>query len=169
MDILLFEYINGFAFKCLWLDEAGIFLAEYLPYVLVAVLFVFLIKNLKKYFSWVAMSFLSAGLAYAIARIIRLFWLRPRPFVVGPVNLLLDHIHSGAWPSMHASFFFALSTIVFFYNKTLGSIFLIASVLIGLSRIFVGVHWPADILAGAGIGILCAILIKKLQRGRASL
>ncbi|MCX6719619.1 MAG: phosphatase PAP2 family protein, partial [Candidatus Staskawiczbacteria bacterium] len=64
----------------------------------------------------------------------------------------------------HASFYFALSTIVYYYNKKLGIFFYVCSIFIVLSRIFAGVHWPSDILAGAILGVLIGWALNKLFR-----
>jgi undecaprenyl-diphosphatase len=67
-------------------------------------------------------------------------------------------------PSGHATLFFALSAVIYFYNKKLGIFCFISSTLIVLARVFGGIHWPSDVLAGAIIGILSGWLINKLFR-----
>ena len=47
-------------------------------------------------------------------------------------------------------------------NKKLGKWSLGMALLIGLGRIFVGIHWPLDIIAGAAIGLGSAFLIRKI-------
>lgn len=163
MDQIIFQYLNSFALKYLWLDAAAIFFAKYFGWVLIGVLILFLIKNFKKYWKMTAAALISAILArFVITEIIRWLWYRPRPFAIGEVNLLLTHRLTGSFPSGHAAFFFALSLIVYFYNKKAGILFLIASALIGISRVFAGIHWPSDILAGAAVGLFSAWLIQKL-------
>ena len=56
----------------------------------------------------------------------------------------------------------ALATAVCFYNKKLGYWFLGASILMGLARIFAGVHYPVDVLAGAVIGALAAWAVQMI-------
>ena len=174
MDFYLFQQINQFAGRWNYLDFLGIFLAKYFGYVLVFCLLIFLLVKFKKYWKMVFQALLSAILArFVIIEFIRWLWQRPRPFLGNNINLLLTS-DKPAFPSGHAAFFFALSTIVFlFFEKIyprpkfwwgVGILFFIASFLICLSRIFVGLHWPADILAGAGIGILIACLIHKISK-----
>lgn len=163
MDFLIFQKINSFVGKSVCLDSLGIFFAEYLGYFLIGILILFLLKDSKKYWSMVAKALVAAILArFVITEIIRFFWQRARPFIENQVNLLLFHDTTGSFPSGHAAFYFALSTIVYFYNKKAGAFFLIASFLIGISRIFTGVHWPSDILVGAIIGIFSGWLIIKI-------
>lgn len=159
-DILLFQKINQFAGKWLWLDTLAIFFAEYFSYILIFCLLLFLIKNFKKYWLMVVECLVSALLArFFIVDIIRLIFPRNRPFVENEINLLIPHLNSSSFPSGHAAFYFALSTIVYFYNKKTGILFFLASFLISISRIFSGLHWPSDILAGFIVGIFSGWLI----------
>ncbi len=169
MNHLIFQQINNLALKYLWLDEIAIFCAQYLGYILVGVLFVFLLKDFRKYYRVAGEALVSVILArLVIVEIIRFIWYQPRPFVANQVNLLLPHVSSASFPSGHAAFFFALSTLIYFNNKKTGILLLSASFLIGISRIFCGLHWPSDILAGALIGIFSALVIKKISRSRTS-
>jgi len=161
MDLYLFQQINQFAGRWLWLDTLGIYFAEYFEYVVVFCLVLFLLK-FKKYWKMVFQAFISAILArFVIVELIRWIWQKPRPFVENNINLLLTH-DAPAFPSGHAAFFFALSTIVYLYNKKAGIFFFISSFLICLARIFTGIHWPLDILAGALVGVFSGYLIHKI-------
>ena len=165
----MFEHINSFALKYFWLDFSGIFFAQYLAYILVAVVFLFLIYNFKRYWKMVIEAGISAVLARLIVEVIRWLWYVPRPFVENNVNLVLPYDGLAAsFPSGHAAFFFALSCSVYFYNKKAGILFFIASFFIVLARVFVGIHWPLDILAGALVGVVSALfvnfLLNKLSR-----
>ena len=158
----MFEQINGFALKYFWLDFSGIFFAQYLAYILIALLFLFLIYNFKRYWKMVIEAGISAVLARLIVEIIRWFWYNPRPFMENNVNLILPYKATSSFPSGHAAFFFALSCSVYFYNKKAGILFFIASFFIVLARVFVGIHWPMDILAGALVGVISALFVNFL-------
>jgi len=161
MDQLLFQKINGLAGQWAYADAAGIFFAKYIGYVLVGLVFLFFFRKWR--------IILSAILAAAVARLgivelIRWLWERPRPFIENHVNLLLNHGNEPAFPSGHAAFFFALSAVVYFHNKKAGIFFFAASFLIAVSRVFVGVHWPSDVLAGALVGIFSGWLVAKISK-----
>jgi len=155
MDLYIFNLINGLAGKSAWLDKLGIFFAYYFEYILVAVLLFLLIFRFKKDVKMVLIAFVCAVVSrFVITSSIRHFWFRPRPFLTEKVNLLVNYDGKEAsFPSGHASFFFALSTVLFLYNRKLGILFYLFTILITLSRIFIGIHWPSDVLAGALIGI----------------
>jgi len=158
MDFYLFQQINNLAGRFLWLDWLGIFLASWLGYVLVAVLILLFWK--KKIV--IILAILAAILArLGIVELVRWLYFRPRPFVENHINKLIDYSNKASFPSGHAAFFFGLSAVVFLYNKKAGILFFIGSFLICLARVFVGIHWPLDILVGAGVGIFSGWLVVK--------
>lgn len=167
MDFYLFHFLNQWAGQWLYLDILAVFLAKYLGYFLVCFLLAWLIWDFlfrrEKYLKTIKIVGLSLGTAlfsrFIVVELIRWLYYRPRPFVAEQVNQLLEHSASGSFPSGHAAFFFTLATIIFFYNKKTGLAFLAASFLIGLARIFAGLHYPLDILAGAVLGIFFGWLV----------
>ncbi|MFC1630157.1 phosphatase PAP2 family protein [Patescibacteria group bacterium] len=160
MDSYIFYQINELVFKYHWLDALGIFFAQYFGYVLTILLLLFLVKSFKKYWKMVLQALLAGILArFIIVEIIRYFIPKSRPFVENSINTLMSHLPEPSFPSGHAAFFFAISTIVYSCNKKAGIVFFIASIFIGIARIFTGVHWPSDILVGAAVGIISALLI----------
>jgi undecaprenyl-diphosphatase len=165
VDFFIFQQINKFAGRWIILDSLGIFFAKYLGYFLIFFLLLFLIKNFKKYWPMVIQGFSAAILArLGFTELIRFLWPKPRPFIENHINLLLSHSVSSSFPSGHAAFFFALSTVIYSYNKKTGYLFFLASFLISISRVFVGIHWPSDILAGAVIGIFSGWLITLIKK-----
>ena len=84
--------------------------------------------------------------------------LRPSHEFLEYINLLVPRGGKWSMPSNHASNMFVLATIIStFYSKTKAGIFLIA-ILVSFSRVYVGVHYPMDIVVGASIGTMIAIM-----------
>lgn len=163
-NLYLFEKINGLAFRFCLLDGLMVFFARYCEWFLLFFLVLFLLKERRRFFSL----FLGFALSGFISRLvitesIRHFFPVDRPFVNYQVNLLLHHAATPSFPSGHAAFYFALAFYVFFINKKAGTFFLLGALLISFARVFVGIHWPLDILVGMAVGILSAVLIYWLQ------
>ena len=167
-DANVFGAINGLANHSRVIDLIGIFLADYLPYFLVLLLASFLFwpkKDKTKNRAMILLSIAAALIArFMVKTIILFFYDRPRPYMeLTSVHKLIsvsavENLQS--FPSGHAIFFFALSTVIYSFNKKLGIFFLAFSTLMSIARIFVGVHWPSDILAGAILGTIIGVIIK---------
>ena len=172
IDLYSFHIINRLAGKWKFLDFLGIFFAKYFGYILLFCLMLFLVKDLiirfysreTRYWRMVMEAFFAAVFVrFVLTEIIRIIWFRPRPFVLNDVNLLIPYNFSEAsFPSGHASFYFALSTVIYSYNKKAGIVFYSASFLISISRVFVGVHWPSDIFAGIILGVVIGLILNKI-------
>lgn len=169
-DLLVFRHLNNLVGNNLGLDYLGIFLAEYLPYLVIIFLLVYFLwfkKDRLKNIIMFSVAFSSGLIArFVVKSFILIFYQRPRPYVaLQSVHKLISTSSSENWqsfPSGHAIFFFALATAVYFHNKKLGWLLIEISAIIGVTRVFAGVHYPSDIIVGAGLGILTAYLTQKL-------
>lgn len=68
-------------------------------------------------------------------------------------------IQGNSFPSSHAANMFALATVCFLFHRRWGGIALALASLVAFSRMYVGVHWPSDVLAGSLIGMACGWLV----------
>lgn len=162
----LFLFINGFAYRYSILDVVGVWVAGIIPFILLGILAVIYIKHGHRYRErrMVLLSLMSGSFVYFVVKtLIVLVYPYPRPYVffsnIHP--LIAQSVAEGyqSFPSAHTMFFFAISTMVFIYNKRLGLFFLIISSLMGIARIFIGVHWPLDIVVGMLLGVVASIII----------
>ncbi len=157
----LFDLINGWAGKSILADTLGIFFASWAIWclVLLLVLVCWRKKDLKDKFVKIIEVIFVMALVYAINFIVGYIFFEPRPFIEQPVNLLIAvPVLTKSFPSDHAALAFVLAVFLFKLNKKLWWSFIIA-VIIALARVFVGVHYPHDVLAGAVIGLLVSYLI----------
>jgi undecaprenyl-diphosphatase len=107
----------------------------------------------------------SSGLALLINQLVARIWDRARPFVHHPsVHVWGPRSHDPSFPSDHASAAFGIAFAVFFFDRVVGSIFLAAACVIGVGRVFIGAHYPMDVVAGCLVGFGSAVLVARLSR-----
>ncbi len=84
---------------------------------------------------------------------------RTRPYdIVEGINLIIPKPSDFSFPSGHSAASFAGAAAVFAYNKKYGFGLLALAALIAFSRLYLYVHFPTDVLAGALVGSFCAVL-----------
>lgn len=169
LDIQFFHLFNNLAGQSRFSDTLIVFLSEYFQYLLIIVFLVLLYfsryakpEKLRIFFITIS-SIVVARLG--VTEVIRFFYHRPRPFLVLQAHKLIsnsDWFYSDkewAFPSGHSAFFFAMATAIYLYNKKWGIWFFVAAILMNISRIVAGVHYPSDILGGAIVGIVVGYLV----------
>ena len=132
--------------------------------ILVLILSIVLKKdNVKKLTLLCLVSLLVAG---GIAFLLKYIIVEPRPFVtLSNVHLLITEDDPFSFPSGHTTSTFAVLSVLALKlkNKLWAVVLVLWGILIGFSRIYVGVHYPLDVLAGAIIGIVTAYLVYRYE------
>lgn len=129
---------------------------------------------------WVA---ISCVLAYLLNLTIEQFLFEPRPFIAHHVHLLISHPADDSFPSDHTAWSFAVVGMLFFSLRSLlwtaarkrmtfkqerwvlllplvlMGLSLVIACTIGIARVFVGIHYPGDIIGGAISGLVAASII----------
>ncbi len=96
-------------------------------------------------------------------QLIGLAWPHPRPFVIGLGHTFLAHAPDSSFPSDHGTIFAAVS-IAFLLRgmKRLGSVTLAAGVAVAWARIFLGVHFPLDMVGAACVAVVMHAVLAPL-------
>ncbi len=97
---------------------------------------------------------LATGLVLALRRLAP----RPRPFVAGDARALLAREPGPSLPSRHTASAVAMALVVHSAAPRRGRLMAAAAALLGLSRVYCGLHYPSDVLAGAALGLAAAWL-----------
>ncbi len=102
----------------------------------------------------------AAALALLVGQVIQHYYYHPRPFVAGHFMPLLHHSADTSFPSDHTTAAFGMASGAGLYRARLGLLLLILVVITAFSRVYVGVHYPADVGAGAAIGVIAAFALR---------
>jgi len=160
-DTVLFQFLNHLIAHPLW-DGFWVIITtqKYWMAPLLVVWIVLLWKGGRRHRLAAILVLLAVGASDAIsARVLKPGIGRVRPcHELENVRLLISCGGRHSFPSSHAANAFAAAAILAFFYRRYSIYFLMAAVLVGLSRIFVGVHYPGDVLGGFILGSLCAFL-----------
>ncbi len=104
---------------------------------------------------------LAAGCGLLVNQMVLLVWARPRPFAAHPgsVHTLVARSADGSFPSDHAVAAAAIAGVLFLFHRRLGAVALGLMALVCVARVYVGAHYPLDVVAGAAIGVVAAVVL----------
>lgn len=154
IDFLLFSVINNTPFRNKILDMVMFFLTQlgegWIMFVLMTIVhYVFEVSD-----SWYAQSVASILLVGVISQIIKKYFPRSRPVKVLPnVHVLGKRLTSGSFPSGHTATTFGLAILFSYHCQELTYLFFMLAGLIGVTRVYIGAHFPFDVLWGAVVGL----------------
>lgn len=159
-----FDVIHSLAGTSKVLDWVAIFCGQFLPYLVVIALIIGILA--QRPWRRRLTIFFFAGLSVILARgivqtLINYFFPIDRPFVARGFEPLISFPELPSFPSGHAVIFFSLATVVFLQlSSRWGIVMYLFATLIGVARVFIGLHYPIDIIGGAVIGMLIPLLLR---------
>ncbi len=169
-DFNVQHFINGAAGHNPYLDLFGIVLAKFAPEIWALI---FLIMwfwppyRRTRARRAVIYSVVSGALALVVNVLIsHVAPYRPRPFVLEPhlVHQLLLHARDSSFPSDHAAGSFGFAAGLLFAGLSDGVWALLLALGVAWARVFVGLHWPTDVLFGGLVGIVVGLLVLASRR-----
>ena len=102
---------------------------------------------------------LASLVALEAAHVIAGLWDRARPYETHPAHVFVSISADPSFPSDHATVAFAIAVSILLRNRRLGLLTVAMATVVAVSRVVVGVHYPSDVLAGAALGSLAALLL----------
>ncbi len=164
VDTSLFEWINGLAGHIHAADIFMVLTAKYMPVLLILILGALWFTMQKKYQLGALLAALSAVLALGIGQIIGFIFHRLRPYYVHPTHLLIARTQDTSFPSDHATLAFAIAALIWQIDRKISIVLLVLAALLGFARIYVGTHYPTDVIGGAILGIVVSSVVVNLSR-----
>ena len=161
-NIQLFRLINDLGFHIPALNPVFIFIAEYFLYLLIIVLIYYLFKDNGKHRIMVLAAVVSCLIAVILGKITGQFHYNVQPFAtLDNVNLLIEKEVNNSFPSDHTILSFTICMTLFLFDKR-KFYFLFIGLLVAVSRIWVGVHYPFDVLTSIVLSIVAALIVSTI-------
>lgn len=160
----LFFWIYNLSHKSYLLDSLMIFTTDYVIYL--TILFIFILGVIGRLEDKKALliTILAMPISILLIKIIHLFIYEPRPFVTLHFTPLIEQISDASFPSRHATIISVIAWAFAYFKSRFAFVLLFIMLLVGFSRIYLGVHYPLDILGGFIAGILSLILALQLKK-----
>lgn len=174
LDTALFQLINGTAQSPHWLLTLAVFSTVHLPTLVAGGLVGAFATGSPRVRRAALQTVAAIAMAWVAARLIQHVVPVDRPFTLGLGMQWLPHKASPSFPSNHATAAFAFAGAVAFATRrwmwALPALLLAG--LISWSRVYLGLHFPSDVLAGAVIGTGCgwlAVWLSSRKQGSSKL
>lgn len=161
IDIMILTGIRNF-FNQPWLGKPGLdklmmFISGLgnngFIWITLATLFLLVGNRKKPWRTWGALLLLCLGAnAFVCNGVLKPLVARIRPYDLLGYEVLVPHLSDFSFPSGHTAASFAAATVIYAMNKKWGVAAYIFAAVMGLSRLYLGVHFPTDVLAGAFFG-----------------
>lgn len=155
-----FRMINDLGIKYDFLNPIFVFLAEYVLYLVLIITVLSLFSKKKRNKLMGICTLLSIIVAEIAGKLVSMLHSNNQPFAeLSNVNQLIEKAVDNSFPSDHTIIVFACCVTFWIFQKGWSFLWLILAVLVGISRMGVGVHYPADVITGAVISIISVFLV----------
>ncbi|ARG99033.1 undecaprenyl-diphosphatase [Legionella micdadei] len=140
----------------------AVFAAKYLVYFVVLGLAILWLRGEPKHRNTLLLAFGGCLIALFINWVIGLIWYHPRPFVLGVGHTYLHHAPDSSFPSDHTTGLCAISFVFLWREKVRSAItllLLVVALCTAWARIYVGLHYPFDILGSMAVALFSTLIM----------
>lgn len=165
MNYNLFQLVNQFTGRFPVLDGLMVLISQKSMYIYASILIIMWFYRKGNYKYTVVFATMTGILGLTVNLIISRIYFEPRPFVTYPdVQVLFHHAADASFPSDHTTGAFALSLFVYLCHRKIGSAMIILALFTGISRIYVGHHYPYDVLSSIIVAITVSLFVFKVRK-----
>lgn len=166
MNYELFQALNGLAGRMDTVDDPMELAARGLIFPVFAVAAALLAHALwQRRIRPVVQVGAALALAFTAAQVVSHLSTEVRPFQTHHVHQLIPHETGGSLPSDHATAAFTIAAAVgWFLHRRWGITLFVTATIIGVARIWVGVHYPGDVLAALAIALGSVLVVEAASR-----
>ncbi len=134
-------------------------------YILIGLIMILFIKRNPNIGKWGIILLVSLAISAIIVNIgIKPYFARIRPFDRLMLDIIINKPSDYSFPSGHTTAAFGAAVVFLYMNKKIGFFMIIFAILMGISRMYLLVHFPSDVICGAIIGSITSIIVCKIFR-----
>lgn len=152
----------------------AIFVAEWLIYAIPLLLLAVWLWGKPQARTSAVIALVAVGIGLAVNQAVSAVWPLPRPFMLGLGHLFVPHAPESSFPSDHTTVFVAAGiAFIFSGQRAVGAAITIFAFLVGVSRVYLGLHFPLDVAGSFFVALpsawLATIMIKRNTVSRKAL
>jgi undecaprenyl-diphosphatase len=167
MNYELTDALNDLSGQSRFFDDLMIFAAKDLIY-LAFVLFALALVPVVRRRAWGVLTKVGAtlGLAFVLGLLAAALYAEPRPFTRHhEIRLLVSHSAGQSFPSDHATASFAIGfAVLVFVSRAWGGLLVALAVVVGVARVYTGVHYAGDILGSLAVVLIALAAVSTASR-----
>ncbi len=156
-NLALFFLFFGLSGKSPVADSLMIFGARFVIYLTFLLIFALAIKGGVKEKKALILAIMTIPIIILLIKCIHIFYYETRPFVDNDILPLISYNTDASFPSRHTSIMSAITFSYLYFRSKWAFVFGFLMLWVGMARIFVGVHFPIDIIGGIIVGLISQI------------
>lgn len=157
MNKKLFKYMYNMACEKKWLGEIAVGITNVSSLIFFVVYFFsclsLYVSNDMRLYKVIIIPFVTICVNMLLRKILK----KPRPFEEMGIETLIPHGKAYSFPSNHSASAMVIAIAMMWINPLSGIWLILAAIVTGASRIFTGLHYPKDVLAGFVVGIIFGV------------
>ena len=163
LNLLLFTLFNAAPGLAGWRLHGAVFAAEWVILIVPVGLVLMWTNGAAGQREAAVQAFLAAVVALTLSKIIGLMWFHPRPFMLEVGQNFLHHAPDSSFPSDHGTSMFSVALALALSRlrelRRFGLGLLALGAVVAWARVFLGVHWPLDMIAAFVVSALAAFFV----------